>query len=30
MLVLWGHAYDFAIGRAQTRSGAIDALILRN
>ena len=26
MLVLWGHAYDFAIGRAQTRSGAIDAL----
>jgi Clostripain family len=25
MLVLWGHAYDFAIGRTQTRSG-IDAL----
>ena len=26
MLVLWGHAYDFAIGRALTRGGAIDAL----
>src|SRR5262245_9609980 len=25
MLVLWGHSYDFAIGRAVTRSG-IDAL----
>ena len=26
MLVLWGHAYDFAFGRAQTRAGTIDAL----
>ncbi len=26
MLVSWGHAYDFAIGHAQTRSGTIDAL----
>ena len=26
MLVLWGHAYDFAIGRALTSSGTIDAL----
>jgi hypothetical protein len=26
MLVLWGHAYDFAIGRARTREGTIDAL----
>ena len=26
MLVLWGHAYDFTIGKAKTRSGAIDAL----
>jgi len=26
MLVLWGHAYDFAIGRAQTTDGMIDPL----
>ena len=26
MLVLWGHAYDFAVGRSQTRTGTIDAL----
>lgn len=26
MLVLWGHAYDFALGRERTRSGTIDAL----
>ena len=26
MLVLWGHAYDFAFGRQRLRSGAIDAL----
>jgi Clostripain family len=26
MLVLWGHAYDFAIGRALTSDGTIDAL----
>jgi hypothetical protein len=26
MLVLWGHAYDFAFGRRRLRSGAIDAL----
>jgi hypothetical protein len=26
MLVLWGHAYDFAIGRAHTTGGTIDAL----
>jgi Clostripain family. len=26
MLVLWGHAYDFAIGREHTRGGTIDAL----
>jgi hypothetical protein len=26
MLVLWGHAYDFAIGREQTKEGTIDAL----
>lgn len=26
MLVLWGHAYDFAIGKAPTRSGTPDAL----
>ena len=26
MLVLWGHAYDFAMGRSQTRDGMVDAL----
>jgi hypothetical protein len=26
MLVLWGHAYDFAFGRSRTRSGIIDAI----
>ncbi len=26
LLVLWGHAYDFAIGRAPTTDGMIDAL----
>jgi hypothetical protein len=26
MLVLWGHAYDFAFGRSKTASGMIDAL----
>jgi hypothetical protein len=26
LLVLWGHAYDFAIGRAKTTDGMIDAL----
>jgi hypothetical protein len=26
MLVLWGHAYDFAIGRAKTSDGMIDAI----
>ena len=26
MLVLWGHAYDFAIGHARTKDGTIDAL----
>lgn len=26
LLVLWGHAYDFAIGRAHTSRGTIDAL----
>jgi hypothetical protein len=26
MLVLWGHAYDFAFGRQRTRDGTIDAL----
>lgn len=26
MLVLWGHAYEFAIGHAPTRQGTIDAL----
>ena len=26
MLVLWGHAYDFAIGRTHTTGGTIDAL----
>lgn len=26
ILVLWGHAYDFAIGRERTRTGTIDAL----
>lgn len=26
MLVLWGHAYDFAIGRAKTSEGMLDAL----
>jgi hypothetical protein len=26
MLVLWGHAYDFTIGKAKTRAGLIDAL----
>ena len=26
ILVLWGHAYDFAIGRSQTKTGTIDAL----
>ena len=26
MLVLWGHAYDFAIGRRATGDGTIDAL----
>jgi hypothetical protein len=26
LLVLWGHAYDFAFGRSRTRSGIVDAL----
>ena len=26
MLVLWGHAYDFAFGRTRTRSGVVDAI----
>src|SRR5262249_9118985 len=26
MLVLWGHAYDFAFGRERTKDGLIDAL----
>jgi hypothetical protein len=26
MLVLWGHAYDFAFGRTRTRGGIVDAL----
>jgi Clostripain family len=26
LLVLWGHAYDFAFGREHTRGGTIDAL----
>jgi hypothetical protein len=26
MLVLWGHAYDFAIGRTPTTTGVVDAL----
>src|SRR5258708_38675219 len=26
LLVLWGHAYDFAIGREKTSDGSIDAL----
>jgi hypothetical protein len=26
MLVLWGHAYDFAFGRSRTREGVIDAI----
>jgi hypothetical protein len=26
MLVLWGHAYDFAIGRTPTTEGTVDAL----
>jgi hypothetical protein len=26
ILVLWGHAYDFAIGRSRTKTGTIDAL----
>jgi cysteine peptidase C11 family protein len=26
ILVLWGHAYDFAIGHSQTKMGTIDAL----
>lgn len=26
MLVMWGHAYDFAIGEAPTRAGTVDAL----
>ena len=26
MLVLWGHAYDFAFGRRRERDGAVDAL----
>jgi hypothetical protein len=26
LLVLWGHAYDFAFGRERTRTGEIDAL----
>jgi hypothetical protein len=26
LLVLWGHAYDFAIGRSPTRAGTVDAL----
>jgi Clostripain family len=26
MLVLWGHAYDFAFGRSRTRSGVIDSI----
>ncbi len=26
MLVLWGHAYDFAFARARTRSGIVDSI----
>jgi hypothetical protein len=26
MLVLWGHAYDFAFGRSRTRGGVVDAI----
>jgi hypothetical protein len=26
MLVLWGHAYDFAFGRSTTRGGVVDAI----
>jgi Clostripain family len=26
MLVLWGHAYDFAFGRSRTRTGVVDAI----
>jgi hypothetical protein len=26
MLVLWGHAYDFAFGRSMTRGGVVDAI----
>ena len=26
MLVLWGHAYDFAFGRSKTRAGVVDAI----
>jgi hypothetical protein len=26
ILVLWGHAYDFAFGRFRTRSGVVDAI----
>ena len=26
MLVLWGHAYDFALGRSRTRGGVVDAI----
>jgi hypothetical protein len=26
LLVLWGHAYNFAFGRSRTRSGVVDAL----
>ena len=26
MLVLWGHAYDFAFGREKTRGGTVEAL----
>ena len=26
MLVLWGHAYDFAFGRSLTREGVVDAI----
>ena len=26
MLVLWGHAYDFAFGRSRTREGTVDSI----
>ena len=26
MLVLWGHAYDFAFARSRTREGVVDAI----